>query len=121
MFHLPSTIGRLIPKSFKPPVVQQPERLAEHVEEALTSLTSLLECIMASEVTDDSTLKLQYAVRIFLSKFDTLEAAVRAKNAKPTVVSAYNFACLLNLVHTMETYGPLHNLWEGGPRGEGFL
>jgi hypothetical protein len=76
---------------------------------------------MASEVSDEVISKCSYAIRIFLSKFDIMDATIRTNDAKPTVVSAFNFSCLINLIDTMATYGPLRNLWEGGPRGEGFL
>jgi hypothetical protein len=104
-----------------PPEVPQPERLAEHIEHTLIALQYVLECVMTSKVSDEVISKCNYAIQIFLSKFDKMESTIRAKDAKPTVVSAFNFACLINLVDAMETYGPLRNLWEGGPRGEGFL
>lgn len=104
-----------------PPEIPQPARSEQDIQDTVTALTSLLECVMASEVCNDTTLKCAYAIRIFLSRFDYMDSTIRTEKAKPTVVSAFNFACLINLPNTMTNYGPLRNLWEGGPRGEGFL
>jgi hypothetical protein len=37
------------------------------------------------------------------------------------VTATHNCMCLLNIPTAMATYGPLRDLWEGGPRGEGIL
>jgi hypothetical protein len=39
----------------------------------------------------------------------------------PSWISCYNFLCLLNIPRVVRKYGPMRNLWEGGPVGEGFL
>lgn len=132
-----------------PEPIEYPERKVEHVEAALASMVDLLKCVMTPEVTLDSVNKASYAIRIFLSAFDKLDETLRdlpsddgankettnhttadavnsdepKKLAKKNiaVVSSYNFPCLMNLPQTMSTYGPLRDLWEGGPRGEGYL
>jgi hypothetical protein len=133
-----------------PKPIEYPERKVEHVEAALTSMVNLLQCVMTPEVTTDSVNKASYAIRIFLSAFDKLDETLRdylgdddssKKETKNTatsdgvvsdvtkklakkniaVVSSYNFPCLMNLPQTMTMYGPLRDLWEGGPRGEGYL
>lgn len=114
------------------------ERKIEHVERTLVAMVNLLQCAMTTEVTQATINKTSYAIRIFLSAFDQLDDNLRdvqeddedetatagpKKVAKKNiaVVSSYNFPCLMNLPQTMSTYGPLRDLWEGGPRGEGFL
>jgi hypothetical protein len=118
---LAARVGQFMKQNPVPPEIPKPEYLAEHVEDTLSALSNVLECVMASEVSDEVISKCSYAIRIFLSKFDIMDATIRTNDAKPTIVSAFNFSCLINLIDTMATYGPLRNLWEGGPRGEGFL
>ena len=120
-----------VPQPLKPT-----ERKVEHVETTLVALVNLLQCVMSTEVTEATINKTEYAIRIFLSAFDKLAENLRdvpddndtttdepkkAPKSTAAVVSSYNFSCLMNLPQAMSTFGPLRDLWEGGPRGEGFL
>ena len=104
-----------------------PERHSDDVFKTLTSLQEVLKCTMAATVNGSTIQQLEYAIRIFLSHFDYLESTIRKdssdgkKDKGPAVVSKYNFCCLMNLPEVMRKYGPLRDLWEGGPRGEGYL
>lgn len=104
-----------------PNPIAQPERVPGDVEHTLIAMVNLLQCVMTSKVTSSDVRKTDYAVRIFLSVFDKLDRATRDEEDKSTVTSKYNFPCLMNLPEAMATYGPLRDLWEGGPRGEGIL
>ena len=88
------------------------------VEAVVKSLLEMLRCIMNPRVTPDLVLRTRYAIRVFLSKYDSLTRQLR--NKVPPVLSSYNFICLLNIPDAMERFGPLRCIWEGGPRGEGF-
>ena len=135
---LKTRVAEFMEKEEVPQPLKLTERKVEHVEATLVAMVNLLQCAMSTAVTQATINKLSYAVRIFLSAFDQLDDNLRdvpddddnetatdvpKKVAKKNiaVVSSYNFPCLMNLPQTMSTYGPLRDLWEGGPRGEGFL
>jgi hypothetical protein len=98
-----------------------PQRKAKDVENLVCSLYDLLRCVMSRFVTAEVITKTEYAVRIYLSYADALDATIRKDSDSPSVVSQFNNLCLLNLPETMSLYGPLRNIWEGGFRGEGLL
>lgn len=105
-----------------PVPVPIPERKVEHIKDATIALHELLECVMKRTISPDDITKTEYAIRIFLSCYDTLDETVRPRhNSKPEVVSKFNFCCLLNLPDTMRKFGPLRNLWEGDFKGEGII
>lgn len=102
------------------------ELLPIHVVDTILSLTEVLRCTMKASVTPALVNQTRYAIRLFLSHYDTMCKPLQAsdgqstKAKKPPVLSSYNFICMLNLPNAMELFGPLRCLWEGGPRGEGF-
>ena len=104
------------------PEVLPPLRIQEcEVERLLSSLEELLECVFAPTVSERSINRTEYAIRMFLSDYDSLDTKIRNPTKKPSIVTKYNFACLLNLPEQMRTYGPQRDLWEGKVQGEGFL
>ena len=103
-----------------PPTLPIPEKHPADVEAAIVAMVELLDCIMSRTVSEGKIRRTELAIRIFLSKFDHLDKTMRRRDQVAKVVSKYNFACLINLPRVMEKYGPLRELWEGGPRGEGY-
>ena len=104
-----------------PDEIIEPDRHPDDVQYVLISLNNMLQCLMSSNMNDETVNQANYVIRIFLSKFDHLDKTIITGKTKPTIISSYNFLCLLNLPKTMDTYGPLRDLWEGGFKGEGFL
>lgn len=104
-----------------PQPLPEPEKKPEVAEEVLIAMMNVLKCLMAGTVTQSTVMKADYAIRIFLSHFDKLDSVISDDKKNPQVISSYNFPCLMNLPFTMSMYGPLRDLWEGGPRGEGYL
>lgn len=110
-----------------PEVLPVPECPVDKVERALMSLYKLMECVMATTVTDELVTRTEYAVRVFLSAYDALESTLQEKNNmdgeddENYIFSCYNFGSLIDLPEMMRKYGPLRQLWEGNIRGEGFL
>ena len=104
-----------------PPILPSLVIEVREVECLLSSLQELLECVFAPTVSERSINRTQYAIRMFLSDYDNLDTKIRNPTKKPSIVTKYNFACLLNLPEQMRTYGPQRHLWEGGLQGEGFL
>ena len=102
------------------PVKEHPVELVQHL---IVSLYKLMECVMATEVTEELVVRAHYAVRVFLSAFEALRTSISKKQEKGEkfMFLSYNLACLINLPDMMRRFGPLRQLWEGGPRGEGFL
>ena len=90
---------------------------AEAIQEAVVSLLAMVQCIMSKTTTPAVINETRHAIRLFLSKFDALCEPLAPNSS---VVSSYNFMCLMNIPEAMELFGPLRNLYEGGPRGEGF-
>ena len=102
-----------------PPVIPEPKRNVSDVEDLVVALNKFLECVMSTKVTEESLQKTKYAVRVFLSAYDTLNRSV--KGSSTSIFGIFNLACLMNLPEAMEHFGPLRQLWEGATRGEGFL
>ena len=66
-------------------------------------------------------LEMDYQVKLFLTLFEDLDSKMRVSGDKPKAITTYNFFSLLNLPTTAGMLGPLRNIWEGGPMGEGYL
>ena len=116
-----SRVAANMKKTPPPEILEIPVIASEDIELLVTSLSDLLRCVMAKEVTPDIIAKTEYIVRIFLSTYDNLDAKLRNQDDKPSVLKKYNFMSLLNLPRTMEFFGPLRHLWEGSWQGEAFL
>ncbi len=115
-------VANLLQQDEPPPVIPQPERPVEFVEQLLVAMYNLLECIMITVVTPEVRKKTGYCVRVYLSAYLALRAVVRNKDQDSSYFfSTYNLACLMNLEKRMGTFGPLRDIWEGGTRGEGFF
>lgn len=110
-----------------PEPLPEPDLSTSHVEDVVVCLNELLGCIMSPVVTPNLIGKTKYLVRIFLSFYDCLAQEVRKykptseSKKTPPVLSSFNFICFMNLPAMMERFGPLRDMWEGGPKGEGFL
>lgn len=109
-----------------PEVLPVPQLEEQDFEELWSSLFNLLACAMSRPVNHVLVSKLDFAIRIFLSAFDSLDGKVprpkkKAMQTKPMVISCYNHLCLLNLPSVMDKFGPLPDLWEGKVQGEGYL
>ena len=131
------------PKEIPIPVLE-----LSHVTDVIFALSDMLECLMDTHVLADSPQRARVLIQWFLFKYNILDEELRkerirgsgapasapekeagadfygddqSRKEKPDIVAKYNFMCLMNLPLVMQTYGPIRNLWEGGPRGEGFL
>lgn len=92
------------------------------IEDTVTALLDMLRCTMSKSVNDSHIQRTDYAIRIFLSKFDSLDSKLGGKRDRvPAVISNYNFQSLMNIPFVMKEFGPLPYLWEGKVQGEGFL
>lgn len=91
------------------------------VENMICSLFEFIDCIMAKQVTEKHVCRTRYAIRIFLSHYESIDAKLRTDTNIPEIIRQYNFCCLMNLPESMSMFGPLRNLWEGDTRGEGIL
>ena len=104
-----------------PPVLPVPEISEEVIGSLVAATSNFIGCCMSPQVTGSTIKKLNYAVRIFLSAYDNLDSKLRRKKEECSVVSKYNFLCMMNLPAMMESLGPLPFLWEGKNQGEGYL
>ena len=102
------------------PVKQEPERPTLLVEKTLTSLHTILECVMSPVATEEVIWRTHYAVRAFLTAYDKLDSALSEEDDSfPFTV--FNLPSLVDLPGMIKKHGPLRHLWEGGPKGEGYF
>lgn len=102
-----------------PPLLNEPDRPIVLVERVVLTLHEFVACVMAPTVTEELACRTDYAVRAFLTAYDNLDACLTT--GQNFILNKPNFGCLIDLPDMMRKYGPLRELWEGGPRGEGFL
>ena len=101
------------------PVLIEPECPTELVENTLKTLHVVLECVFSPVVTEETIWRTHHAVRAFLTAYDKLDSSISGGDNFP--FSCCNFASLIDLPDMMRKFGPLRNLWEGGPKGEGYF
>ena len=117
---LRAEVAELMALEKPPEVIKEPQRRVDDVEELVTALSVLLECVMGTAVDEAIIMKTRYAVRVFLSAYGALYSSVTG-DSDCSIFTKHNVACLMNLPDAMERFGPLRQLWEGSTRGEGFL
>ena len=105
-----------------PPLLPQISITEDDIINLAQSATEMCSLIMHNQVSDQYLKKLEWSIRVFLTRFDMVDSGVRINSKeKPTWITSYNFLSLLNLPNMARQFGPLRNLWEGGYLGEGYL
>jgi hypothetical protein len=105
-----------------PPVVEMLAGPVETVMSTVSSLDELISLFMVEEVPNEQYYnRLERKIRIFLTHFADMEDKLPRKREMPQWLSSFNFLSLLNLPGIVREYGPIRNIWEGGPQGEGVL
>jgi hypothetical protein len=105
-----------------PPVVEMLAGPVSDVLLTISSLDELISILMVEEIPNfEYYMLLERKIRIFLCHFADMEEQMPQKKGLPQWLSSYNFLSLLNLPEVVRQFGPLRNLWEGGPQGEGIL
>ena len=92
-----------------------------NVHAVLAALKAMVSRLMCRSVTESLVHDVERHIKIFLSKFETFDSAMRNSEDTPTWISSYNFICLTNLPMVLQEFGPLRNLWEGAGQGEKIL
>ena len=94
----------------------------------LASLYAMISSIMIEYTHDDVIRQCERNIKIFLSCLHELELVdkkecedTRDSKNNPIWLSKYNYQSLMNLLFTMQRFGPLKNYWEGSMQGEGSL
>jgi hypothetical protein len=129
-------VGNYILNGPAPPILPPVVVSDDLIKNVVVSLFDLWRCLLSEEVTEAVILETEHTIRVFLSCFDDLDAAImlgekrgekrkkkgnETASRKPSVVSSFNFSCMLNLPDIMRSHGPLRHFWEGKNIGEGFL
>jgi hypothetical protein len=70
---------------------------------------------------EDIGIKMQKAVRVFLTTYSEFSDSISDNLKEPSYFSKYSFMSLLNLPNQLKNYGSMRYIWEGGINGEGFL
>ena len=105
-----------------PEVVEMKAGPVETVLLTVASLDELISLVMVEEIPNEEYYStLERKIRIFLTHFADMEDQLPRKKDLPQWLSSYNFMSLLNLPEVIRQYGPIRNIWEGGPQGEGVL
>lgn len=105
-----------------PPRIDMQAGPVETVLLTISSIDELIALVMIDEIPDESYYSdLERKIRIFLTLFADMEDNLPSKKELPQWLSSYNFMSLLNLPDVIRRYGPIRNIWEGGPQGEGVL
>ena len=126
-----------------PPIIVSNGCSVVYLHRCLTSLLSMVSVAMSKEVNKHTVVALDHKVKAYLSFFHVFQESLQDNlsthrrstqkqnnngqqqsintNHAPSWLQHFNFLSLLNLPDTMDLYGPLVNMWEGGNRGEGFL
>jgi hypothetical protein len=105
-----------------PPLVEMTAGPVGDVLLTISSLDELISILMVEEIPNQQCcMLLERKIRIFLTHFADMEEQMPQKKGLPQWLSSYNFLSLLNLPRVVHLFGPLRNLWEGGPQGEGVL
>jgi hypothetical protein len=60
-------------------------------------------------------------VKLYLTIFHRVDKALGTKKNVPTVIKQMNLITLMNLEPTIDRFGPLRLLWEGGGMGKGSI
>ena len=90
---------------------------------AVNGMLRVISVVMQDFMNDELILEMEFQIKLFMTLFEDLDSEMRKgkEKAKPKLVTTYNFFSLLNLPVAAGMLGPLRNLWEGGPMGEGYL
>ena len=88
---------------------------------AVNGFLRLVSVVMQDFMNEELLLEMEFRVKVFLTLFEDFDSKMRAPKDKPKAVTTYNFFSLLNLPVSAGLLGPLRNVWEGGPKGEGYL
>ena len=104
-----------------PPVVESGGGSNKLFLEAVSGILRVIAVVMQDFMNEELLLEMEYQVKLFLTLFEDLDSKMRKPKAKPKAVTTYNFFSLLNLPVAAGMLGPLRNVWEGGPMGEGYL
>jgi len=118
---LVSRVGEYMKHVPVPEPVPSPVIEVNLIEQLVTSLQEMLQCLMSTKVDKRLVCRTSCAIRIFLNYFDELDNLLNRNNKKPSCITSYNFICLMNLPEAMRRFGPLRGLWEGKVQGEGIL
>ena len=115
-------VAKLIISDEVPPIIPRSNFPASDVQDLIFHSCTMIKLVMSRKVNKDYFLKLDIAIKVFLTKFNKFDEAIKInKKDKPQWISLYNYLCLLNLPRIAEIFGPLKNIWEGGYIGEGYL
>ena len=135
----------LIANDEAPPLLSDTCCAVEDVQRMTVALSAMISRLMGKEVSPDSIADAEQSIKvsplpraavlhhsaahlpsfqlsqIFLSAHCIVQDTVNSRKKKPEWISKYNYLCLLNLLETMEKFGPLPSFWEGKIQGEGIV
>jgi hypothetical protein len=93
----------------------------ESIREDIQDLLSLHLCIVSRVMHGCSGKSVGRHVKLYLTIFHRVDKALGTKKNVPTVIKQMNLITLMNLEPTIDRFGPLRLLWEGGGMGEGSI
>ena len=108
-----------IRKEFPPEI--QPKFDVDSVRGDIQDLISLHHCIVSRVMHGCTGLSVGRHVKMYLTIFHRVDKAMGGSKTKAAVVHQMNLITMLNLEPTINRFGPLRYLWEGGGMGEGSI
>jgi hypothetical protein len=103
-----------------PPEVP-PRSEVNSVLKDILDLISLHLCIVSRVMHGCSGKSVGRHVKLYHTIFHRVDKALGTSKTKSTVVKQMNLITVLNLESTIDRFGPLRYLWEGGGMGEGSM
>jgi hypothetical protein len=93
----------------------------ESIRKDIQDLFSLHLCIVSRVMHGCFGKSVGRHVKLYLTIFHRVDKALGTKKNIPTIIKQMNLITLMNLEPTIDRFGPLRYLWEGGGMGEGSI
>lgn len=103
-----------------PPIIVKNDCTKDNILEMIRAMSLMIHLLMSYDKEKYQIGNFEATIRYFLITYDVVDKGLSDKEV-PSWISQYNFLCLLNLPETIQNYGHMRNLWEGGTNGEGYL
>ena len=113
--------GTYVEQKKKHPPELPPKFNVELLRQDIQDLISLHLCIVSRVMHGCSGKSVGRHVKMYLTIFFRVDKALGFVKNNPAIITQMNLITLLNLEPTIDRFGPLRYLWEGGGMGEGSI
>jgi hypothetical protein len=110
-----------VPNVIAPPILPQQYAAANEMIEMLQSLVLMVATVFQKSVDVKTKNLLDLRIRLFLTRFQRFDKPMQKKDRNPNWLTTYNMMGLLNLLATIEEFGPVQLWYEGKGLGERYF